>query len=216
MSITANLRYENSLWNNDTEIVAGVDEVGRGCLAGPLVAASVVWPKEILEWSTNESHPHYKTLLKIKDSKKVTLKNREILSEFIKTNCLHYSIIEISSEQIDSLGVGVCNIQALEDAALQIDKIEHVLVDHHKIFTNRESPKTTSITQGESHSISIAAASIIAKVHRDILMKTIFHNQFPLYGFDTHVGYGTKKHISAIKQYGTTPIHRRSFLKNLI
>lgn len=203
----SNLRYENSLWNNGIEIVAGVDEVGRGAIAGPLVAAAVVWPKTIIT-SSNE------LITKIRDSKKVTKRNREILSEFIKENCLHYSIIEISSSQIDERGVGVCNIQALQDAALQIENVEHVLVDHHKIFTGFEKPDTTSITEGETHSLSIAAASIIAKVYRDNLMGTKYNDMYPEYEFAKHVGYGTKGHYVKLNSHGLTPIHRRSFLKN--
>ncbi len=210
-----NLKYESTLWNSGTGIIAGVDEVGRGPLAGPIVAAAVVWPKVILEWTTDTEHPHFKILQKIKDSKKVTLKNRELLDEFIKSNCQHYAIIEISSEEIDKNGVGECNIKSLEQAALSIKGIEHVLVDHHKIFKTQPTPETTSITEGESHSISIAAASIIAKVYRDNLMKNKYHNLYPEYSFDSNVGYGTKKHLEAIKAYGITPIHRKSFLKNL-
>jgi ribonuclease HII len=213
-----NIKYESTLWNTGTGIIAGVDEVGRGCLAGPLVTAAVVWPKEILTWISETEHPHHKFLLKIKDSKKVTAKNREILNDFIQKNCEQFAIVEISSEEIDQSGVGVANIKALENVSLKIKNVEYVLVDHHKIFTdrNKENPKTTSITEGESHSISIAAASIIAKVYRDKLMKDKYHALYPQYGFDTHVGYGTKKHIEAIKAYGVTPIHRKSFLKNLI
>lgn len=210
-----NLKYETSLWNDGIDAIAGVDEVGRGCLAGPLVAAAVVWPEEILEWLSNEEHPHYKLLIKVKDSKKVTLKNRELLSNFIKENCSEYSIAEFQSDEIDNLGVGVCNIKALEQSALNTNGVKHVLVDHHKIFKNDEIP-STSITKGETHSISIAAASIIAKVYRDQIMKIKYHELYPQYGFDSHVGYGTKKHIEAIKQYGLTSIHRRSFCKNFV
>lgn len=206
-----NLNYENSLWDNGIELVAGVDEVGRGCLAGPLVAAAVVWPKEIANWAKDENHTSYSILSKITDSKKLSLKNRNLISDFVKENCLHYSIIEIEPDQIDQFGIGVCNIKALEDVALQIDGVGHVLVDHYNIFENTLNPKTTSITKGEDHSISIAAASIIAKVHRDNLMKDQYHSLYPEYGFDTHVGYGTKKHKDAISQLGLTKIHRKSF-----
>ncbi len=211
-----NLKYESTLWNSGTGIIAGVDEVGRGPLAGPIVAAAVVWPKEILAWTTDAEHPHFKILQKIKDSKKVTLKNRELLDKFIRENCAEFSIVEISSEEIDKSGVGECNIKSLEQAALQIKNISYVLVDHHKIFKNVSEPKTTSITEGESHSISIAAASIIAKVYRDNLMKNKYHALYPQYNFDSNVGYGTKKHLEAIKTYGITPIHRKSFLTKII
>ncbi len=216
MKIPKNLKYENSLWSSGLKIIAGVDEVGRGSLAGPLVAAAVVWPIDILDWIGEKSHPHYEFLTKIKDSKKVTSKNREILSEFIKQNCAEYSIAEISSTQIDEYGVGICNIQALEYAALQIKNADYILVDHHKIFTKKVFPGTTSITEGESHSISIAAASIIAKVYRDKLMKEKYHAIYPNYGFDKHVGYGTKKHIEAIKIFDLSDIHRRSFCKKFL
>ena len=212
-----NLIYEGNLWDSGTNLVAGTDEVGRGCIAGPLVAAAVVWPTEILDWITDFEHPHYKLLIKIIDSKKVSLKNRELLTDFIKENCREYSIVEIDSKQIDADGVGKCNIKALELAAQKIKHLDHVLVDHHKIFVNDTTAiKSTSITKGETHSISIAAASILAKVHRDNLMKNTYHDKYPQYGFDSHVGYGTKKHIEVIKKIGLSDIHRRSFCRNFV
>jgi len=232
----SNIKYEKALWDKGVKIVAGVDEVGRGCLAGPLVACAVVWPPEIATWNIN-STDLYKTLLLITDSKKITLKRREVLSDFIIKNCVQYALVEISSEEIDQHGVGEANKKALETAALSIKGVEHVLVDHYKIFEGKAYarnsgqepvirlrrmkldcnecehtlPSSTSITKGDLLSISIASASIVAKVYRDKIMREKFHPIYPQYGFDKHVGYGTKKHLDAIKKHGQTLIHRKSF-----
>lgn len=218
-----NISYETALWNSGLKYVAGVDEVGRGSFAGPLVTAAVVWSPEIA--TLDKNHKMTLSLLEIKDSKKLTSKKREKLSTFIKNNCFEYTIIEVSSKEIDKYGVGEINKKALRDAVIKLKKSEHVLVDHFSIFSKQEQKNVpnlqpasksmtiteTSIRQGDAKSISIASASIIAKVYRDNLMKTKYHSMYPQYGFDSHVGYGTKKHKEAIKVNGLCPIHRKSF-----
>ena len=167
-------------------------------------------------------------LLEITDSKKVSPRKREKLADLIKNYCLEYFIVEVSSEEIDELGVGEANKKALRKAALGIKNVEHVLVDHFSIFSsenktyqsqdNRMIPiSETPITNGDLLSISIASASIIAKVYRDKLMREKFHPLYPEYGFDKHVGYGTKLHLEAISKYGPCKIHRKSFrpIKNM-
>lgn len=205
-----NLSYEKELWSQGLTRVAGVDEVGRGCIAGPLVTAAVIWPKDLLEWTEDVESEQFKLLIKIRDSKKVTKRNRNLLSEFIKENCLAYSIVEISPEEIDANGVGEANKKALREAIFKLDSVEHAFIDHFNIFNPNEVPHTP-INGGDNLSISISAASIIAKVYRDNLMETKYHESYPLYGFNKHVGYGTKAHIEAVKKHGLSEIHRKSF-----
>ena len=228
-----NIEYEKELWGRGLKFVIGVDEVGRGCLAGPLVACAVAWSPEIatFDWEKMKSEKasnELSFLLEITDSKKVSPRKREKLADLIKNYCLEYFIVEVSSEEIDELGVGEANKKALRKAALGIKNVEHVLVDHFSIFSsenktyqsqdNRMIPiSETPITNGDLLSISIASASIIAKVYRDKLMREKFHPLYPEYGFDKHVGYGTKLHLEAISKYGPCKIHRKSFrpIKNM-
>ena len=186
--------------------VAGVDEVGRGPLAGPIVAAAV-----ILDLKSNE---HKELILRANDSKKLSIAVRKELSFIIKENALAYKIIAIDNEQIDEKGIGWCNNQVFLDCCAEIDiKPDLVLSDGYKI---KNFPNLNEfVIKGDTLSISIACASIIAKVYRDELMLE-YHNTYPNYGFNKNVGYGTLEHVLAIKKYGTTPIHRKSFLKNIL
>ena len=204
------IQYEQNLWKNDFRLIAGVDEVGRGPFAGPLVASAVVWDENFIlkNWENKHSDLH-----NIKDSKKLTEKQRIKLADFIKENCKEFSIIEIPSKEIDINGVGEVNKTALLNAINQLlTKPDYVLIDYFKLDNELKIPNA-SITKGDSLSLSIASASIIAKVYRDNLMKNKYHKLYPKYGFDTNVGYGTKKHRDAIKEFGLTPIHRKSFIK---
>lgn len=203
-----NLKYEFELWYRGIDVVAGVDEVGRGALAGPLVAAAVCWDPDFIK-RRQSSAP----ITLIKDSKLLGQKARQELSDFIHKNALHIQIIEISPQEIDQCGVGEANKKALAQAGCLIPGIRHILVDHFKI--NSEPIPHTPVPNGDSKSLSIASASIIAKVYRDNLMRQKYHNKYPLYGFGSHVGYGTKNHREAIKQHGLCNVHRKSFvLKN--
>jgi ribonuclease HII len=206
------LKHEIIFWNKGIKYIAGVDEVGRGCIAGPIVAASVILSPEITTFQ--EDSEDYQLLSQIKDSKKLSEKKRLKLDQFIKQIALEWQVHEMSNEDIDNLGVGVCNINVLQIATLNLQNVEVVFVDHFKISNDRFLTRqidTVSIDNGDNLSISIAAASIIAKVYRDNLMKDKYHTLYPAYGFDTHVGYGTKKHIEAIKTHGYSDIHRKSF-----
>ena len=204
-------KYENNLWNSNINVIVGVDEVGRGPLAGPIVTCAVGWTKEIIE---NILKIPYKKelLLLVNDSKKLSEKKRNLLSDFIKKECLNYSMCELPSDEIDKNGVGETNKKALICAVSALSKkiqVGHVLIDYFSVCDELNIPET-AIKKGDQLSFSIASASIIAKVYRDKLMRK-YHTKFPQYGFDTNVGYGTKKHIQAIKKYGYSPIHRRSF-----
>ena len=184
-------------------IVAGVDEVGRGPLAGPIVAAAVVLDLKSIE----------DIILYINDSKALSEGKREELSEIIKEKALSYSISEASNLEIDDKGIAYCNNKVFKDACYSLKtKPDLVLSDGYMIKDFKI--KNKFVIKGDAHSASIACASIIAKVHRDNLMKE-YHKIYPNYDFNNNAGYGTKKHIEGIKNYGITKIHRRSFLRNI-
>ncbi len=186
--------------------VAGVDEVGRGPLAGPIVAAAV-----ILDLKSNEDRD---LILRANDSKKLSIACRKELAHIIKEKALAYKIIAIDNKEIDEKGIGWCNNQVfIECCAGLTIKPELVLSDGYKI--KNFSDLNEFVIKGDTLSISIACASIIAKVYRDELMVQ-YHNEYPHYGFDRNVGYGTEEHVLAIKKHGAIPIHRKSFLKNIL
>ena len=190
------LFYERQLQKNGYKYVCGVDEVGRGPLAGPVVCASVIMPTdELLEG--------------VDDSKKLTAKRREMLSEKILKKAIAYRICLIEPQIIDEINIlqatRLCMKNAVESMSVKPD---FVLVDGN--MTLDISIPQQSLIKGDSLSYSIGAASIIAKVYRDELMKE-YAKLYPEYGFDSNAGYGSAKHIEAIKKYGLTPIHRRSF-----
>lgn len=186
--------------------VAGVDEVGRGPLAGPIVAAAVV-----LDLKANEDKD---LILRANDSKKLSIACRKELAEIIKEKAVAYKIFAIDNKEIDEKGIGWCNNQIfIESCAGLKVKPDLVLSDGYKI--KNFSGLNEFVIKGDTLSISIACASIIAKVYRDELMLD-YHNEYKNYGFDRNVGYGTEEHVLAIKKFGPIPIHRRSFLKNIL
>lgn len=185
--------------------IAGVDEVGRGPLAGPIVAASV-----ILDLDYNKDKD---LILKINDSKKLSPKTRKELSYIIKEKSVSYCISELSNLEIDNKGIAWCNNEVLRKAAIEL-KVTPALVLSDGYGIKNCSLKNEFIIKGDAKSATIACASIIAKVYRDDLMKE-YAQIYPEYEFDKNAGYGTKGHIEAIKRYGHTPIHRISFLKNI-
>ncbi|WP_102400657.1 ribonuclease HII [Haloimpatiens massiliensis] len=185
--------------------VIGTDEVGRGPLAGPIVAAAVVL--DLNGMDTKEM------ILGLNDSKKLTAKKREELSKIIKKKALAYKICLINNNEIDTKGIGWCNNQVLLEAAEGIDlKPSIVLSDGYKI--KGVSLPNKAVVKGDSKSASIACASILAKVYRDNIMIE-YANSYEGYGFHKNMGYGTEEHIKAIKSKGITSIHRMSFLKNI-
>lgn len=204
--------YEKDLFNQGIRYVAGVDEVGRGPLAGPMVVAAVVLNIEILNQFHSDTlrNNDIESYQKINDSKKVSKKNREILDVFIKEKALSFKIIEVSHVLIDELGISRVTDIAFYDAVIGLHiKPEHVITDNFRISKFPEQIQT-NLPKGDSISISVAAASIIGKVYRDTLM-TAEHTRYPEYNFDLHKGYGTKKHLEALAKHGPSPIHRRSF-----
>lgn len=179
-------------------IVCGLDEVGRGPLAGPVVAACVVIPKDkrMLDF-----------ISEIQDSKKLSAKKREELYDKITTH-FPYAIAEITPEEIDDINILQASLKAMKTAHDTLDNIEYALVDGNK--APQLSSQTTTVVKGDSKSKTIAAASIIAKVHRDRIMLAL-SKQYPHYGWSNNSGYPTKQHRAAIQEHGITPHHRKSF-----
>lgn len=188
-------QYEKKIMAQGYTHIIGTDEVGRGPLAGPVVAAAVVLPDNI-------------ELVGINDSKKLSEKKREELADRIKECALAYSIQEVSAEDIDRLNILHAAEYAMSKAVAALEMGDYVLIDgdNHPRFNQ----PSLNIIKGDSKSISIAAASIIAKVYRDHLMEQ-YEEVYPGYGFAKHKGYGTAEHYEALRKYGPTPIHRRSF-----
>lgn len=192
------LDYEKKY--EDLVLIAGVDEVGRGPLAGPVVCACVIMPMDkdnIIEG--------------INDSKKLSEKKREELYDKILEKAICYSIQEVSEKVIDEINIleatKLCMTKCIK--ALEIEP-EIVLVDALKLPIDI---KQEAVIHGDALSYNIASASIIAKVYRDRKMKELAKT-YPEYGFEKHKGYGTKAHIDALKKYGACPIHRTTFIKN--
>lgn len=193
--------YEFDRQFKDVKYIAGVDEVGRGPLAGPIVGAAV-----ILDLSCIINY--------IDDSKKLKDEKREELSKIIKNSALDYNIVEISNEEIDKYGIATCNNEIFKKAisGLKIQP-DLILTDGYKI-KDWNGVLNKHVIKGDAKSSSIACASIIAKVYRDELMKKYAEN-YSVYNFERNMGYGTKEHIEAIKKHGVCKIHRRSFLSSL-
>lgn len=191
-------QFENEAYANGVHYIVGTDEVGRGPLAGPVVAAAVVLPQNF-------------EAIGINDSKKLSEKKRIELDSLIKKEALAYSIKEVSVEDIDRLNI-------LHAAELAMKQAVEALPFGDIVFIDGENRPdlhipTRNIIKGDSNSISIAAASIIAKVYRDNLMIE-YDKIYPDYGFAKHKGYGTAEHYDALHRFGPTPIHRRSFRLN--
>lgn len=207
------LKYEINLWEKGIDTVVGIDEAGRGPLAGPMVMAAVIFDKSTFKDICMESEAYlknYEVWNKINDSKKLTPKTRNILYEFILTESRSYSIIEISETEIDTHKISKATQLGFEKIIKKLKvNPQHFLTDHFGINVV-DQKNQTNITKGDSKSLSIAAASILAKVHRDRIMQKM-HKKYPLYGFNKHKGYGTKKHRHAIAKYGPCEIHRNSF-----
>ncbi len=202
------LSFEKKYWDAGFLHIAGADEVGRGCIAGPIVAAAVIWDKAFLTKNIDKINE----LKIINDSKKLTEKKRTLLAEFIKQNAKAYAITEISAKIIDEKGITYANNQVLTTAINELPiKPDFVLIDHFKL----DLDNSESITKGDALSITIASASIIAKVFRDTQMQEKYAKEYPNYGFEKHVGYGTKLHMEKIKELGVKEIHRKTFISNI-
>lgn len=201
--------YERSLRASGAKYVAGVDEVGRGPLAGPVVTACVILPEDF-------------DVLGVDDSKKLSEKKREALYDVILEKAVAWGIGRADNHLIDEINILEATKVAMKEAVEKADRmlcektgegISHILFDAMTI-KDIETPQT-SLIKGDAKSLSIAAASIIAKVTRDREMVE-YHQQYPDYAFDSNKGYGTKAHYEGIEKKGITPIHRMSFLKNIL
>lgn len=185
----------------DCQYICGVDEVGRGPLAGPVVAGAVILPKDC-------------SLLYLNDSKKLSEKKREELYDKIMENALAVGIGYGSPERIDEINILQADYEAMREAIGKLTYKPDVLLNDAVTIPNVDI-KQVPIIKGDAKSASIAAASIIAKVTRDRLMVE-YAKIYPEYGFDSNKGYGSAAHIEALKKYGPTVIHRQSFIKNFI
>jgi len=192
-----NLNFEQKAINEGFRFIAGVDEVGRGCLAGAVVAAAVI---------LDISKPLPEGL---NDSKKISAKTRERISEEIKQNCLAYSIGQTEAEEIDRINILQATKKAMRLAIKNLNpSADFLLIDAIQLKELNLPQK--AIIHGDAISASIAAASIVAKVYRDNLMRELDKN-YPAYGFAKHAGYGTKMHFEALRKFGACAIHRKTF-----
>lgn len=199
---------EERYWQSGEHHLAGVDEVGRGPLAGPVVVACVVLP--------GPDHPEYAAIRArldgLTDSKKLSEARREHFARIVREVALAWSIVEGGVGEIDRLNILRATQAAMATAVRKVRrtvKPDRLLVDGHLIIPGLRA-KQEALVKGDGRSISIAAASVIAKVHRDALMVAM-HAAYPAYGFDRHKGYPTEDHLAAIAQHGLCPHHRRSF-----
>lgn len=188
-------RFENEAYAQGYRAIVGTDEVGRGPLAGPVVAAAVVLPRGV-------------EILGINDSKKLSEKRREALAEEIKAKALAYKIAEVSPAEIDRVNILHAAERAMKEAVEALPFGDYLLVDGQNQLDVRLPVR--NLIGGDSISISIAAASIIAKVYRDHLMVQL-DSVYPQYNFAQNKGYGTADHYAALQKYGPSPVHRRSF-----
>jgi len=187
---------ENRLWNEGLKRVMGLDEVGRGCLCGPVVAAGVILNPE-------------KKIPDLADSKTLKQKRREKLADIIEKKALFSVVRECSPEEIDKLNISNASIAAMiKCTESKNSNPDYLLVDGNRFTASVISYKC--IVKGDNRSASIAAASILAKVYRDRLMHNL-HHKYPVFGWNTNVGYPTEAHYNGLKKYGYTVHHRKSF-----
>jgi ribonuclease HII len=198
------LGFERELWQRGVTLVAGVDEAGRGPLAGPVVAGAVVFPHG---WLNAGLHPE---LRELNDSKQLTEIQREKYFHILTAHPdIRFGIATVDADTIDRINILQATHQAMNQALAQLRPApEHVLVDGRAVKTMRFP--STPLVKGDCRSYSIAAASVLAKVTRDRLMRE-YDRAYPGYGFAEHKGYGTAQHLAAIASLGPCPIHRRSF-----
>lgn len=199
-------KYEENLYNEGYKFICGIDEAGRGPLAGPVVVGAAVMPRDSkLEW--------------VNDSKKVTEKRREILYDRITEEALAWGVGIISEKEIDELNILNATKKGLHLALGEVieklkQKPDIVIVDALREIDTFEIPYQ-SIIKGDATCYSISCASILAKVTRDRIMRE-WNEVYPMYDFEKNKGYGTAEHIKALKQYGPCQIHRRTFIKHFV
>ena len=184
------------------EYIAGLDEVGRGSLAGRVYTAAVIFPSDFY-------HPS------IRDSKQISEKGRNIAYEIIIKNAIAYSVQWIDSAEIDEINITAATMKAMHNSISSLPVPPTFLKVDGNYFKSYPSIRHECIVQGDAKEITIAAASILAKVDRDNYMREI-HSQFPVYNWAKNVGYGSREHISAIKEHGPTSHHRKTFLYKIL
>ncbi|MBQ7583021.1 MAG: ribonuclease HII [Lachnospiraceae bacterium] len=185
----------------DCEYICGVDEVGRGPFAGPVITGAVILPRDC-------------EILYLNDSKKLSPKKREALYDEILEKALAWSVARVEPERIDEINILQATLEAMREAVLKLDiKPDIILVDAVHI-PELDIPQE-SIVKGDAKSLSIAAASVVAKVTRDRVMVE-YAREYPGYGFERNMGYGTAEHREALRTLGTTPIHRKTFIHSYV
>lgn len=195
------LEYERQAQQEGAKFIAGIDEAGRGPLAGPVVVAGVVMPLE-----------EDKLIVGVNDSKKLSEKKRDVLFDKIIATALDVQVAIVGWQEIDEMNILNATKKGMLSCIEGFKRVDKVLIDAVKLNTN---VPTLSIVHGDALSYSIAAASIVAKVTRDRLMAE-YDKQYPQYNFAKHKGYGTAEHIRLLKQYGPCPIHRKSFIGHFV
>ena len=193
---------EKKLHEQGIEYICGIDEAGRGPLAGPVVVAAVIMPKDSMIEGVN-------------DSKKVSEKKREVLYDKITEEAIAWGVGIIDQKEIDRINILNATKEGLTQAVSSLEKKPDMIVVDALTGIDTLGIPYTSIIKGDAKCYSIAAASIIAKVTRDRIMRQ-WDELYPMYGFEKHKGYGTATHIAAIKEHGLCPLHRLSFVKNII
>ena len=193
---------EKELYNKGFEYICGIDEAGRGPLAGPVVVAGVIMPKNSMIEGVN-------------DSKKVSEKKREKLYDVILEEAISYSVAIIGQDVIDDINILNATKQGVTRVVEELDVKPNLILVDALTHINTKGIPYDSIIKGDAKCYNIAAASIIAKVTRDRIMRE-WDEIYPQYGFINHKGYGTAKHIEALKEYGPCPIHRKTFIKNFV
>ncbi|MBQ3220676.1 MAG: ribonuclease HII [Clostridia bacterium] len=197
-NVDEKLQYERALAEKGYHFIAGVDEVGRGPLAGPVVCAAVIMPLDDL-------------VIGVDDSKKLSEKKRVALAEEIKAKALAYAIVEIDEKTIDEINILEATKLGMKRAIETLQLTPDIVLTDGNMTIDISIPQK-SVIHGDALSYSIGAASIVAKVYRDNLMDE-YAKSYPAYAFDKNKGYGTAVHINAIKEQGLCPIHRRTFTK---
>ncbi len=196
MSVSPTFDFENLLASGGIEYIAGVDEAGRGPVAGPVTAAAVILPLDVI-------------IKDVRDSKQLSERSRESVAESVKEKAIDFSVAHVPNETIDSVNILNATRIAVRTAVESLKiKPQVVLIDGK--FLNMKDMTCISVVKGDSTVFSIAAASIIAKTARDELMYS-YSREFPEYSFERNKGYLTAKHLEAIRRHGFSPIHRRSF-----
>ncbi len=194
-------KFDLTHYSLKTKLIAGVDEAGRGPLAGPVVAAAVIFSKKVFHKEIN-------------DSKKLSEKKRAELYEWILENCSTYGVGVIDHVEIDEINILQASLKAMKIAVEKLNaKPQLILIDGNKSFASEI--KTKSVVKGDAKSFSIAAASIIAKFTRDKLMRKA-SEKYPEYLWAQNKGYATKTHREAVKKYGASPMHRKTFIKKIL